>query len=164
MSSPFTRGHGKGRQLHELMTTYQVQISGNLSVNLKISDSIHVSSFEGLSLSEYLQARAAHCRLAHSDCSECPQMISVGEKILECGLLTLKDAFTYGFGTVDYTAFKARRRLLQMPLACLRIACDPTSKSTECYVIEHSPALITTASFHLSKISYKNTAEVAMVN
>ena len=48
-------------------------------------------------------------------------MLKVGNIVLEQGYCTLPDAFQLASPTVKYTAERARRKLLQMPLACIRV-------------------------------------------
>ena len=69
---------------------------------------MYVSSLEGLTLSEYIQARAEYCRLKHLNCSECKAMISIGQMVLDKGFVTLKEAYTYSYSHVQYSSFMAR--------------------------------------------------------
>ena len=64
-------------------------------------------------------------------------MLLVANAVLENGYVTLKSAFTKSFPNVDYNVTYVRRRLLQMPLACIRIQFD--AGLSECYLVEHSP-------------------------
>ncbi len=65
-------------------------------------------------------------------------MTSVCQKVLAEGILTLKDAYNEACEGSHYSPFNARRRLLQMPLACICVNFKPGH--TECYVIEHNTA------------------------
>lgn len=51
-------------------------------------------------------------------------MLLAANSVLSNGYVTLKSAFTQSFPSVDYNVTYARRRLLQMPLACIRIEFD----------------------------------------
>ena len=76
-----------------------------------------------VSLFEYLTARRAHCAVRYTNpCSKCLGMLKVGNIVLEQGL---PDAFQLASPTVKYTAERARRKLLQLPLACIRVG-DPS--------------------------------------
>ena len=92
---------------------------------------VYVSSVNDLSLFEYLSARTAYCRDAHTDpCNKCSGMLKVANTTLEQGC-TLSDAFRLASPMVKYTAEHAGRKLLQMPLVCIRIG-DPCSS---CYLV-----------------------------
>ena len=121
-----------GRPLHEL---YREQLSRNLANFTKKSDSLYVTAFKGLNLSQYIEARRSYCALTHSECLECPLMLRVAKMVEENGFVSLKEAFTSCFPEVTYNPAHARRRLLQMPLACLRI--DYDNGTSECYLVEH---------------------------
>ena len=82
---------------------------------------LYITSFEGLNLSEYVKARSEYCKCTHSDCKECSAMLHVANIVLHDGYVTLKSAFTASFPFIEYNVTYARRRLLQMPLACIRI-------------------------------------------
>ena len=60
-----------------------------------------------------------------------PECFSVSQK----GFVKLKAAFVDSFSGVEYSQVKARRRLLQMPLACIRI--DYAPGRSECVLLEH---------------------------
>lgn len=64
-------------------------------------------------------------------------MLLAANSVLSNGYVTLKSAFTQSFPSVDYNVTYARRRLLQMPLACIRIEFD--SGVSECFLTEHHP-------------------------
>ena len=126
-----------GRPVHELIQTYQEQCTKKLAQHTKLTDSIYVTSFEGLNLSEYVQARNEHCKSTHSNCKECPAMLEVANTILRDGYVTLKSAFTRNFPSVDYNVTYARRRLLQMPVVCVRV--DYSSGVSEYFLLENYP-------------------------
>ena len=66
-------------------------------------------------------------------------MISIGQTVLDKGFVTLKEACTYSYSHVQYSSFMTRRRLLQMPLACVSIA--NASNHTKCYLLEHNSSI-----------------------
>ena len=94
-----------------------------------------VTAFRGLSLSEYIEARTAHCTSMHKQCRECPKMLQVASSVSQKGFVKLKAAFVDSFSGVEYSQVKARRRLLQMPLACIRTDYGPGR--SECVLIEY---------------------------
>ena len=138
-----------GRPMHELVETYREQCTQKLSQHAKLTDSIYISSFEGLNLSKYIQARTEHYKYTHSNCKECPAMLRVANIILRDGYLTLKSAFIESFPTVEYNVTYARRRFLQMPLACIRV--NYRAGVSECFLIETTQIPTT----HLSNLSLK---------
>ena len=64
-------------------------------------------------------------------------MIHVTDIVLHNDYITLKSAFTQSFPSVQYNVTYAHRRLLQMPLACIRI--DYNAGVSECVLIDYSP-------------------------
>ena len=64
-------------------------------------------------------------------------MLLAANSVLNNGYVTLKSAFTQSFPSIDYYVTYARRRLLQMPLACVCIQFD--SGISECFLTEHHP-------------------------
>ena len=68
---------------------------------------------------------------------ECTSMLQIATTIMNEGFLSLKEAYTKHFPSVKYKSDHARRRLLQMPLACVRI--DFRAGVSECYILEHRP-------------------------
>ena len=116
---------------------YGEQCTQKLAQHTKLTDSIYITSFEGLNLSEYVKARSEYCKCTHSNCKECPAMLHVANVVLHDGYVTLKSAFTESFPSVEYNVTYARRRLLQMPLTCIRI--EYHAGVTECFLIEYYP-------------------------
>ena len=91
----------------------------------RVCSNVHVSCFTGLSLVEYITARAAHCSARHtSPCCVCGPLITVGKVILDKGYCILSKAFKQASPTVKYTAERARQKFLQMPLVAVRVG-DP---------------------------------------
>ena len=106
------------------MQTYLEQRKRCLSnpVQQKICETVHVSLISGLSLSEYIEARAMHCRQSHAfQCLRCQNFLKVARTVLEHGYCTLSNAFGIIITDVVYTAEHAHRLLLQMPLVAIRI-------------------------------------------
>ena len=87
---------------------------------------VHTSLISGLSLSEYITARAAHCSANHArPCSGCDGLIIVGKAALEVGYCIMAEAFKLASPGVKYTTENARRKFLQMPLISIRVG-DPS--------------------------------------
>ncbi len=96
----------------------------------------HISIFEGLSLSDYADARSYVCKPRHKQpCQLCLSMIKVAQKILHEGFLKLKDAFTMTSPGVSYTSLHARRKLLQMPLVSIGVG-DKKNGNYCVYLVE----------------------------
>ena len=114
-----------GRPENELVHNYLTQKKCHLSnpTQQKVCDSVHVSLFSGLTLSEYIYARSLHCQSAHSPpCSKCEGFLSVAKLIIEQGHCNLSSAFAMLASMKRYTSEYARSLLLQMPLVsiCIR--------------------------------------------
>ena len=64
------------------------------STQQKVCDSVHVSLFSGLTLSEYVYARNLHCQSAHSSpCSKCEGFLNVAKLVIEPSYCNLSNAF-----------------------------------------------------------------------
>ena len=121
------------------MNVYKEQKSQALSNFILVADGISVTAIRGLSLHEYIEARTAHCRAMHKECRECPQMLQVAKYVSQNGFMKLKSAFVGSFPSVEYSQVKARRRLLQMPLSCVRV--DYAPGQSECFLVEYHPGV-----------------------
>ena len=103
------------------MNSY-VKQSGLARNICSVGDCVFLSSWSDLSLFEYLTARKAYCSDTHQNSfTKCSGMLEVASIILEQGYCILSDAFRLVSPTVKYTADHAKRKFLQMPLACIRI-------------------------------------------
>ena len=131
LKPPYTEG--VGRPLSELVRVYREQSNRSLSNFIVVADGIYTTALRGLSLLEYLEARTTYCTSTHKECQECPQMLQVAKKVSQQGFVQLKLAFVESFPSIEYTQVKARRRLLQMPLACIRI--DFAPGRSECFLV-----------------------------
>ena len=111
-----------GRPLNEIITTYLQESRKSLSVQYRPSENVYVSVIEHLSLPEYVAARAEHCRNTHEEpCCKCQGLLKVGSNVLQNSYCVLSDAFRTAFPHTKYTAERARRALLQIPLVAVRI-------------------------------------------
>lgn len=121
------------------MNIYKQQTSQRPYINNTVSDGIYVSIFKGLSLQEYVAARQQYCTEMHKNCSDCPRMLQIAQEILQKGFTKLKDSYVQSFPLVKYDQTLARRRLLQMPLVCIRV--DYSQGRSECLLLEHVPSV-----------------------
>ena len=89
----------------------------------KVSDGIHVSLVTELSLIDYVRVRQIHCSLRHQSKLSCicDKMLHVAEIVLKEGYCSLSHAYAIVSPGVKYDPGKARRKLLQMPLASVTI-------------------------------------------
>ena len=81
-----------GRPDDELIHIYLTQKKCRLSdpTQQKVCDSVHVSLFSGLTLSEYVHARSLHCQSAHfPPCSRCEGFLSVAKLVIEQGVFII---------------------------------------------------------------------------
>ena len=62
-------------------------------------------------------------------------MLKIAEEILENGFTKLKNSYVQNFPLVKYDPTLARRRLLQMPLVCIRV--DYSPGRSECLLLKH---------------------------
>ena len=70
---------------------------------------------------EYVVARSNHCHVCHSQpCLQCTKL-SVAARILEDGFCMLSEGFKLAFPDHVCKSDVALQRLLQMPLAAVRI-------------------------------------------
>lgn len=101
-----------------------------------IDDSICVSKMNQLNLQEYVNVRKYVCLQNHdSDCIKCSPMLAAAEMILKESIYSLPVLFKTFFPSVSYNSHQAKRRLLQMPLATIRIG-SPSSGNSMVYVME----------------------------
>lgn len=82
-------------------------------------------------------ARGADCQNRHMQpCLECAALLSVANYVLQEGYCMLSKAFKMAFPTQQYKADIARQRMLQMPLACIRVG-TPESGTAAWFVVEY---------------------------
>ena len=89
-------------------------------------------------------------------CTSCESLLSIARSVLENGFVVLAQAFRSAFPNVTYHTSIAKRRVLKMPLAAVRVGL-PRSGVSEVYLFEynqgvnyhHFQRLLNT--FHLEK-------------
>ena len=94
----------------------------DLSHYIKLDDFTDVSRLDGFSLDMYIVTKENICYEEHKQpCKAWVGLIGVAKQILQKGFLKLNEAFTMSSPGIKYKAKDAKRKLLQMPLAALRI-------------------------------------------
>ena len=113
-----------GRGLKEKIRTFKSNKS--LSNFQTLDDDVDVSVFEGLnSLKEYLEVRRHICKTEHlQPCSECLSLIEIGNEISREGYMRLNKAFSVSNPGQTYKSTHAKRKLLQIPLAAIKIPAE----------------------------------------
>ena len=108
---------------HDFMLTYAQECKKKLcSSNQKQAENVYVTLFRALSLTEYIYTRSVYCQEKHiQPCSECSAMLSVAKSVATNGYCQLASAYRSAFPLHTYKPDIARLRLLQMPLACIRL-------------------------------------------
>ena len=82
---------------------------------------IRISSFEGLDLHQYRLAKAENCRQYHECCkSGCREMVNAADIVIRQQCIPLGVLWRKCFPSKPYDCEKSQRRLLQMPVACIR--------------------------------------------
>lgn len=93
-----------------------------------------------------------------SDCKECKGLQAITCAVLDNGFVRLSDTFRSAFPGVTYHSHSAKCRVLQLPLAALRVG-RPESGTSEVYLMDYVPevnychVLILINTFHLQKQS-----------
>ena len=83
---------------------------------------IKVSSFEGLSLSEYVVAKKERCKKIHKnfdECSKCSPLVNAANIVIEKSPVALPYLWNRCFPKIPYSSEKAQRKILQMPVSSL---------------------------------------------
>jgi hypothetical protein len=84
-------------------------------------------------------------------------MLSVAQRIKHNGWEKLGEAFKNAFPNVSYTPHYARRRLLQMPLVCIRVDYKPGVH--ECFLLESLPGVNYQHFIHLFQAVTQHTPQ-----
>ena len=91
-------------------------------------------------MSEYVIARSAVCDQNHiQPCMTCQPLLKVATTVVQNGFCTLRYAFNLT-SNAAYDTEIAKRKLLQMPLAAIRIG-KPCSGTSLTLLIEHNPSI-----------------------
>ena len=90
-----------------------------------------------MSLQEYINARSIYCCNKHSQpCIECMSMLSIANSVLTDGYAKLSETFKTAFPTLTYKSDIARRKILQMPLVCVRFG-TPNEGTSSWFLFEY---------------------------
>ena len=137
------------------MKSYQ-----NLSNYIKLDNFTDVSRLDGFTLDMYILTKEKICYQEHKQpCSGCIGLLSVAKRILDDGFINLNEAFRMSNPGIKYKAKDAKRKLLQMPLAALRIT---ESKSDAIYLVSKETNLELTRSPLKRKDCSSQYADVQM--
>ena len=103
----------------------------------KQAENVHVTLFRALSLIEYIYTRSVYCQEKHvQPCSKCSTMLNIAKSVATNGYCQLATGYRSAFPLQAYKPDIARQRLLQMPLACIRLG--DLRKGTSCwYLVEY---------------------------
>ena len=116
----------------------------NLSNYIQVDDVTDVSRLEGFTLDKYILTKENICYEEHKQpCTACIGLLSVAKQILDEGFIKLNEAFAMSTPGVKYKAKDAKRKLLQMPLAALKIK---ESKTNTIYLVSKDTNLQLTRS------------------
>lgn len=116
----------------------------NLSNYVQVDDVTDVSRLEGFTLDKYILTKENICYEEHKQpCTACIGLLSVAKQILDEGFIKLNEAFAMSTPGVKYKAKDAKRKLLQMPLAALKIK---ESKTYTIYLVSKGTNLQLTRS------------------
>ena len=104
----------------------------------RLQHNVCVSKCTELCLVEYCFIAYEYCIQYHDQqkcMHKCHAMIKAGKILLTRGLAPLSEAFKVCFPDVTYTSAKAKRRLLQLPLAAITISTS-INGNAEVYLLE----------------------------
>ena len=119
------------------METYRSHLGRKLTDTVEVEDGIWISKVTNLTLMEYIQARTSYCSLSNKNhCKNCESMIKAAKIIQQNGVCSLSMVFKTAFPQSSYVVKQARCRLLQMPLAAIRIG-EPSSGFSEIHIMEY---------------------------
>ena len=128
-----------GMRRHELVRIYKQEVKKKLcsSSLQKQSEVVYTTNFNGLTLEEYIHVRSYVCSTEHNQpCSQCASMLSIANTVFTNGYCKLSESFKTAFPTASYKTDIARQRVLQMPLACIRLGSLEKGTSSW-YLIEY---------------------------
>lgn len=116
----------------------------NLSNYIQVDDVTDVSRLEGFTLDKYILTKENICYEERKQpCTACIGLLSVAKQILDEGFIKLNETFAMSTPGVKYKAKDAKRKLLQMPLAALKIK---ESKTYTIYLVSKETNLELTRS------------------
>ena len=105
-----------------MVSTYIAESNHSGQRMQDICDGVSVCCYSSLSLGDYVLARSEFCSRTHAQpCNICAQLLKVADAILKEGYVTLQEAYRLVSPNAKYDTEKAKRKLLQLPIASIRI-------------------------------------------
>lgn len=93
-----------------------------MSTCIKVDDFTDVSALRGFTLESYVVTKEKECIAEDTQpCKLCTRLLTVAKQIAHDGYIRLNEAFSISSPGVKYKSTDAKRKLLQMPLAAIRI-------------------------------------------
>lgn len=117
----------------QLLQIYKEENSKNLCSNevQKHSDVVYTTNFRRFSLQEYIHVHSVYCNANHAQpCSQCKAVLFIANTVATDGYCRLSVVFKNAFPTLSYKADIARQKVLQMPLACIRLGSSEKGTSS----------------------------------
>ncbi|CAH3164571.1 unnamed protein product [Porites lobata] len=98
------------------------KMNPNLSYCVRVDDFTDISALQGFTLESYVATKEKICIAEHTQpCKLCTGLLTVAKRIADDGYIRLNEAFSISSPGVKYKSTHAKRKLLQMPLAAIRI-------------------------------------------
>ena len=108
---------------------------------LDVCSGVSVCCCSTLSLDNYALAKTVLCNRTHEQpCNQCAQLLKVADVVLKEGFITLGEAFCLVSPNAKYDTAQAKRKMLQLPLASIRIGL-PSSGRAYTLLVEHQHSL-----------------------
>lgn len=149
-----------GRRDNKLIHIYKEQCNQKVSDSSrqKLADNMYVSLFRGLSLKEYTIVHNADRQNRHKQpCSGCAALLLVANYVVREGHITLSKAFKMAFQSQAYKADIAKQRMLQMPLACVRVGTPESGKAVS-FLVEFIEGVNYINFAHLAEVLFGSRA------
>ena len=87
-------------------------------------DGIYQSFIGGITLLQFVKARAAYCLQNHhceNGCVECDPLIRVAKDILLAGVVDVAATYRKVYPNLKYKSYNAKRRFMQLPVVIFEI-------------------------------------------
>ena len=86
-------------------------------------EGIYQSYFGGITLLQFIKARAAYCSQNHDvGCLECDLLILVAKDIIAAGVVDVAATFRKYYPSLKYKSYNAKRRFMQLPVVVFEIS------------------------------------------
>ena len=137
-SDPFT---GPSQDLEKMVSTYVDESKYSDQRMKDICSGVSVCCYSSVSLGDYALERSEFCsRTHHQPCRKCSELLKVANTILKEGFITLREAYQLVSPNTKYDTEKAKRMLLQLPLASIRVG-QPNSGTAFTLLVEHQQSV-----------------------